>query len=83
MQAAILYYSGAAFGPRTPPFLVEKLESFPQLIWLYTKHLMDMFPRLQIEEEIKFQSYILSFLDFLVTGKQYMKTSMKVFIKKR
>ena len=32
MLAAILCYSGAAFGPRTPPFLVDKLESFPQLL---------------------------------------------------
>ena len=30
MQLAILWYSGAAFGPRTPPF--AKLETFPQLI---------------------------------------------------
>ena len=28
---SILCYSGAAFGPRTPPFFVDKLESFPQL----------------------------------------------------
>ena len=32
MQATILWYSGAAFGPRTPHFLVAKLEIFPQLI---------------------------------------------------
>ena len=32
MQAAILFYLGAAFGPMTPPFLVDELESFPQLI---------------------------------------------------
>ena len=32
MQTAILCYSGAALGPRTPPFLVDKLESFPELI---------------------------------------------------
>ena len=32
MQAAILCYWRAAFGPRTPPFLVDKLETFPQLI---------------------------------------------------
>ena len=31
MQIAILRYSGVAFGPRTPPFLVDKLETFPQL----------------------------------------------------
>ena len=32
MQAATLYYSEADFGQRTPPFLVDKVESFPKLI---------------------------------------------------
>ena len=32
MQTAILCYSGAAIGPGIPPFLVDKLESFLQLI---------------------------------------------------
>ena len=31
-RVAILCYSGAAFGQRTPPLLVEKLESLLQLI---------------------------------------------------
>ena len=35
----------------------------------------------QIEEEVKFQSYMLSFLFLFFTGKQYMKTSIKVSIK--
>ena len=32
MHAAILCYSGAPFEPRTPPFFVDKLGNFPQLI---------------------------------------------------
>ena len=32
MQVEFLCYSRAAFGPMTPPFLVDKLESFLQLI---------------------------------------------------
>ena len=53
MQAAILCYSGAVFGPRTPPFFgwqTRKLSATNQQwsLWLYTKHLMDMFPRFWI-----------------------------------
>ena len=32
MQVELSCYSGAAFGPKTPPFLVDKLESFLQVI---------------------------------------------------
>ena len=44
MQAATLCYSGAAFGPRNPYFLVEKLESFPQLI---SNEVCDCIPNIQ------------------------------------
>ena len=47
MEAAILRYSGADFGPRTPPFLVAKLESFPQLI---TNELSDCIPNIYVLE---------------------------------
>ena len=48
MQVAILYYSGAVFGPRASPFFVwqtGKLSATNQqwILSLYTKHLMDIF----------------------------------------
>ena len=44
MQVAVLCYSGAAFGPRTPHFLVDKLETFPQLI---SNKVSDCIPNIQ------------------------------------
>ena len=49
MQVATLWYSGAASGPRTPPIFgcqTRNLFATNQQwsLWLYTKHLMDMFP---------------------------------------
>ena len=50
MQVTILWYPGASFGSRTPPIFgcqTRKLSATNQQwsLWLYTKHLMDMFPR--------------------------------------
>ena len=53
MQVAILWYAGTAFGSRTLPFFgcqTRNLSATNQQwsLWLYTKHLMDMFPRFWI-----------------------------------
>ena len=49
MQVAILWYSGAALGPRTPPFYdwqTRNLSPTNQqwILWLYTKDLIDVLP---------------------------------------
>ena len=53
MQVAFLWYPGAAFGSRTPPFFVCQTRKLSAIhhqwnLWLDTKHLMDMFPRFWI-----------------------------------
>ena len=60
--AAILWHSGDAFGPRTPPFFgcqTRKLSATNKQWspWLYTKHLMDMFPRFWIRWSSTFGKY--------------------------
>ena len=62
MQVAILWYPGASFGSRTPPIFgcqIRKLSATNQQwsLWLYTKHLMDMFPRFWIRWSSTFGKY--------------------------
>ena len=62
MQVAILWYSGAALGPRTSLFLgwqARNLSTTNQQwsLWLYTKHLMHMFPRFWIRWSSTFGKY--------------------------
>ena len=62
MQVAILWYPGASFGSRTPPIFgcqTRKLSATNQQwnLWLYTKHLMDMFPRFWIRWSSTFGKY--------------------------
>ena len=66
MKVEVLWYSGADFGPRTSPCFVchSKKHSATNdqgILWLYTKHLMDMLPRfefgdLQLLESTQFFS---------------------------
>ena len=62
MQEAILWYSGAAFGPRPPPFFgcqTRNLSATSQQpsLWLYTKHLMHMFSYFWIRGSSTFGKY--------------------------
>ena len=55
-------YLGAAFRPRTPPLFgwkTRKLSATNQQwsLWLYTKHLMDMFSRFWIRKSLTFGKY--------------------------
>ena len=61
-QVAILCYPGAAFGWMTPPYFgcqPRTLSATNQQwrLWLYTKHLMDMFPRFWISWSSTFEKY--------------------------
>ena len=53
MQVAILWYAGTTFGLRTPLFFGHQTRNLSAnnqqwSLWVYTKHLMDMFPRFWI-----------------------------------
>ena len=65
MQVAILWYSGATFGPRNPPVFgcqTRKLSTTNQQWSLrrYTKHLMNIFPRFWIRWSSTFRKYSIS-----------------------
>ena len=64
MQVAILWYPGAAFGSRTPPFFGWKTSNVSTTnqqwnLWLYTKHLIDMLPLFWLRWSSTFGKYLI------------------------
>ena len=64
IEVVILFYSRAAFGPRPPPLFgwqTRKLSATNQQwsLWLYAKHLLDVFPRFWISRPSTFKKYLI------------------------
>ena len=56
MQVAVLWYSGAAFGPRIPSFSGDKQANQQYNLLLFTKLLINIFPRFWIKRPSTFGS---------------------------
>ena len=56
MQVAVLWYSGAAFGPRIPSFSGYKQANQQYNLLLFTKLLINIFPRFWIKRPSTFES---------------------------